>query len=423
MAVDNAIVDVNKMLNYYESIDTCAKYREFFKDVLINRNAMLEKEKQYVDEYVAYMKKIIKRKWPLIISFIIFLLYIALYYISITKSFITEEVSFIDFLISSIDIFATVTDLTLYSGFKVFIVFSAIIEIPLLVIDIIIIALICFRFFRYIKAKKIAKKYFIGQLDLYNYSTAKECIYKLDYIIKNEQTSLNRLFEKYGLDSKMRNRFMIGRVAELLDINKDRTDLYLKDIVNHVIWREDVIPDIPLEKWGRALLLYDMNFVYYANENPWLKKYKERDAKVDKFVQSVLLRIIFLPYFMIYWLGKWGLSFFINFDDIKKGKIPKVSSNNAEMVKYSVPFREDTLSETKNSVKNGSFCFYDPSGYYCESGGLFHDFKGNLTSADGLFYDSRGNLCDRNSCYYDAKGNYCVPGGPFVDSNGYLHIP
>lgn len=423
MSYAEELRDITSLENDLSDIDNFTKYRIFFSDILNNRDDMLKKENQYIDEYLDYIYPLQKMwHWPvsLVLTALLGL------WIFIYNNF-SWEWNF-DFFFNTFahlrqpvirSAFDDILDYLMSSVSGVLIILTGLPLIFFLIWDIFSIFHFPYALMRYAKAKRKTKKYLNNIPTVFDYRNARSSIQKIDTIIPNCKQSAEKLFNKHKLDKSLQNRENIAFIKELLIINKEKSPT-ISSIANFILKKNLTKDTFETEKWAAVLLAYDTEFVYYAFENPWLIKPKRQREKFHKVIWS----IVKFPFLIIKWWFEMLMTILgVNIERAyREGKEQAFSSNHYTSSSNRSEF-SPTSAYGSDTSSESSFLFSDGRGNLTESGGVFYDGQGNLCEWGQPFYDSKGNYCDSNSPFYDSKGNYCTPGSPFYDSNGNLINP
>lgn len=411
MPYSSQLDDALLMQKHLENIDILTKYEIYLKDVLEHREEMLEKEKRYIDEYLSFIKPRLK-KWVLLGTVI---LTVAFFFLIFAGNNFKIEDGFLNLLKLSLqNIFGVLNNTFTFEEMGIgYILFSAAMLIfPFCCLGTIycvafLIAL-PFRYFYLIYEKRRTAKYYDKKVEATSLTDAKNMIAQIRPTIRKADDEATKLFDKYCMDSRLRNRENVAYIIKLLEINKKK-EVTIQQIANYILKNGLIKETFDRKTWAVGLLYYDPDFIWYTKSNPWLIKPMRRKEKQKK----ILLFPLLLPWYILKWqLKVLGALFGIDSETIKNASHTYTSSSTDSEMKHG------TASGIPEASENKKFLFRDSKGYLCESGGVFHDGKGNLCEPGGLFYDARGNLCDSNSLYYDSKGYLCEPGGIFHDAYG-----
>lgn len=413
--------DLDVMEKLLNEIDFSTKYTIFFQDVMHHEKEMIEKNEQYVEEYLKSFK--LFRPLGFIITSIFIVIAVVIFKVEYNINIEINNL-FNTSLYESI----TNTILSLFGNsylpisgvsdlLRNFLKLDLVYILIFVVYDTYLIIRFLMDLFKYVKEKRKFTAFLNDKREIITKKFASEILPELRKATEHRKSVLEKFFSKYNLDKRLRNRENIAYLQELSEINKSK-NITLKELEKTIIGRNLIKETFDTELWCKALLVYDINFPYYKLTNPFT-----RDLKKQRKEIVTILMLIFWPFTIYYYCFK--IIFFYLKIFFKPGKNSSVTQDNDKMAKaMNCQSNLGVIDNDEVKCENmDKFLFRDTRGNLCESGGLFYDGKGNLCESGNWFYDFKGNLCSTDSAFYDSRGILRFPGEPFYDGKGHLIFP
>lgn len=405
MSFSTELNNAKLMQKHLGNIDSLVKTQIYLKDYLEHNDEMLQKEKQYADEYINFLMPRFK-KWILVVTLII--ISVIFFLIFAGNGFVSE--SPVEMFKKASVIFKEEPLKFSVARYVSYILYSiAVLLSPLCILGslycILFLIFLPFRYLHILREKKKTAAYLNRKKNGMPLRDAESMYSQIPVLIEKIETEAEKLFDFCGVNESLRNRENIAYIIELLKIN-EKKDPTIRIISDYIIKNNLAKESFDRQSWAEVLLYMDKRYTWYSGENPWMIKPLRRKAIRIKIIKAIFL----WPWYLLKFQLKTLLAVFNS-----GGSSESYSPSGYD-------YRTESVDGTAEPSKK-TFIFRDSKGYICESGGLFHDSKGNICEPGGLFYDSRGNICDADSCFYDSKGYFCEPGGAFHDADGNLIYP